>query len=130
MINDHIKGWFFLIKELTAIFASRRQGTLVFVYPDTHNNTGKDDTADILGPSALAAFRAVVNGLLAAAHSEPYTTIGFSTTETGNEAAFASFIFKNIEKHITGTGNLTGSLTGIKHSNGKLYKFGKLNFFK
>jgi len=116
MVNDHIKGWFFLIKELAAIFTERKHGTLALVYPDI-TSSGKDDAAEVLGPSALASFRALTNGLLTAAHNEPYITAGFSTSDAGNEAAFAAFIFKTLDE-IT------------KRSNGKLHKFGKFNLFK
>ena len=68
MINDHIKGWFFLVKELAAVFTSRGHGTLALVYPDIAS-VAKDDAADILGPSALASFRALTQGLLTAAGS-------------------------------------------------------------
>ena len=119
MINDHIKGWFFLIKELAAIFTSRQRGTLALVYPDISGNAGnnKDDAADILGPSSLASFRALTHGLLTAAHNEPYITMGFSCSDTGNEAAFAAFMYKYIDE-------------GNKRSNGKLHKFGKFNLFR
>ena len=116
MINDNIKGWFFLVKELAAVFTSRKSGTLAFVYHDIPG-AGRDDSADILGPSSLASFRALTQGLLAAAHSEPYITMGFSCSDAGNETAFAAFIYKNIDE-------------GNKRSNGKLHKFGKFNFFK
>jgi len=117
MINDNIKGWFFLIKELAAVFTSRKRGTLALIYPDIPSASGKDDTADVLGPAALASFRALTGGLLSASHSEPYVTVGFCTSDSGNEAAFASFIFKTID-------DMT------KRSCGKLHKFGKFSFFK
>jgi hypothetical protein len=101
---------------LAAVFSSRKNGTLILVYPEI-SLTKKEDAADVLGPSALASFRALTQGLLAAAHNDKYTTIGFATTDAGNETAFASFIFKNIDD------------TG-KRSNGKLNKFGKFNLFK
>jgi len=116
MINDHIRGWFFLIKELAAIFTARKNGTLALVYPDIASS-GKDEAADVLGPSALASFRALTNGLLIAAHNEPYITMGFSTHDAGNETAFAAFIYKHLDE-IT------------KRSNGKHHKFGKFLFFK
>jgi len=116
MINDHIKGWFFLVKELAAVFTSRKRGTLALVYPDIPSS-GKDDTADILGSSALASFRAMTGGLLSASHGEPYITVGFSFSDSGNETAFAAFIFKTIDEM-------------SKRSCGKLHKFGKFNFFK
>ena len=118
MINDHIKGWFFLIKELASIFSTRQSGILTLVYPDISGGGGsKDDAADILGPSALSSFRALTQGLLAAAHKERYITAAFSSSDSGNEAAFAAYIFKYIDEN-------------NKRSNGKLYKFGKFNLFK
>jgi len=116
MINDHIKGWFFLVKELASVFSARRRGTLALVYSDVQGGT-KEDATDILGPAALASFRALSHGLLSAAHSEPYITVGFSTSDSGNEAAFAAFMYKYIDE-------------GSTRSNGKLHKFGKFNFFK
>jgi len=117
LINDHIKGWFFLIKELAALFSSRKSGTLALVYPDINSSSAKDEAADVLGPSALASFRALTAGLLSAAHNEPYVTAGFCTTDGGNESAFAAFIYKNID-------DIT------KRTNGKLHKYGKFSFFK
>ena len=116
MVNDNIKGWFFLVKELATVFSSRKRGTLALVYHDIPA-AGKEDAADILGPSSLASFRALSHGLLAAAHIEPYLTIGFSSPDSGNEAAFAAFMYKYIDE-------------GNRRSNGKLHKFGKFNFFK
>jgi len=117
LFNDHVKGWFFLVKELSAIFNERKNGTLVLVFPDVTSGSGKDEAADVLGPSALASFRALTHGLLVAAHNEPYITVGFSASDAGNESGFASYIFKNLDE-----------LT--KKSNGKLHKFGKFNFFR
>ena len=116
MTNDHIKGWFFLVKELAAVFTERNNGILALVYHDIASS-GKDDAAELLGPSAIASFRALTNGLLSAAHNERYVTVGFSTSDTGNEAAFAAFIYKSLDE-----------LTN--RSNGKLFKFGKFSFFK
>jgi hypothetical protein len=117
MCNDHIKGWFFLVKELAAVFNNRRRGTLVMVYSDITSLSSKDEAADILGPPALASFRALTQSLLSTAHNETYITLGFSTSDTGNESAFAAFLFKSLD-------DLT------KRSNGKMHKFGKFNLFK
>jgi hypothetical protein len=116
LINDYIKGWFFLVKELAAVFSSRKNGILSLVYHDVPA-AKKDDAADILGPSALASFRALTQGLLAAAHNEPYITVGFSCSDAGNEEAFSSFVFKSIDEVNS-------------RNNGKLYKFGKFNIFR
>ena len=116
MINDHIKGWFFLVKELAAVFTNRKRGILALVFNNVHAHTGKDDLADVLGPSSLASFRALSGGLLAAAHNEQYITAGFSNSGTGNESAFADFMFKKIDQI-------------NERSSGKLYRFGKFNLF-
>lgn len=117
LINDHIKGWFFLVRELAAFFRSRQSGTLALVYTDISSGGEKDDTADILGPSSIASFQAFTRSLLASAFSEPYITVGFSCSDAGNEAGFASFVLKLIDE-------------GNKRNNGKLHKYGKLKFFK
>ena len=116
MINDHVKSWFFLVKEVAIAFANRKHGNLVLIFPD-NTGSGKDEITDVLIPSALASFRALTNSLLSAAYNEPYTTMGFSCSDTGSEPAFASFIFKTIDE-------------GNKRSSGKLHKFGKFSFFK
>jgi NAD(P)-dependent dehydrogenase (short-subunit alcohol dehydrogenase family) len=118
MVNDHIKGWFFLVKELAALFRNRKSGILAFVYSDLSLlSGGRDDTADLLGPSSHASFRALTQGLLAAAHNEPYLTMGFSNSEAGNDEAFTAFICKNLDE-------------ANKRQNGKLHKFGRFNLFK
>jgi len=117
MFNDHIKGWFFLVKELATVFNNRKRGTLALVYPDISSSSPKDEAADLLGPPALASFRALTQSLLSAAHNEAYFTMGFSTTDAGNESGFASFIFKNLDET-------------AKRSNGKLHKYGKFSLFK
>jgi len=117
MLNDHIKGWFFLVKELAAVFNNRKRGTLALVYPDIASTSQKDEASDLLGPPALASFRALTNSLLSAAGNESYFTMGFSTTDSGNESNFASFIFKSLDET-------------AKRSNGKLHKFGKFSLFK
>ena len=117
MINDHIKGWFLLAKELSAVFRARQSGILALAYADIGSGGGKDEAADLLGPPALAAFQAFTRGLLASAFSEPYLTLGFSCSDAGNEAGFASFVFKLLDE-------------GNRRASGKLHKYGKLNLFR
>jgi hypothetical protein len=117
LVNDHVKSWFFLVKELAIMFRTQGKGTLALVYPENAGTGGKDDAADLLGPTALAAFRSFVRGLLVAAPNEPYFTLGFSGAEAGDEAGFAAFIFKQLDEE-------------NRRSNGKLYKYGKLSFFR
>jgi hypothetical protein len=116
MVNDHIKGWFFLVKELTTLFRAKRGGTLALVLADILPEGGKDEGADLLMPSVLASFRAFVQSLLSAAPREPYQTMAFTASEAGEETAFASFIFKILEE-------------GGKRNNGKWHKFGRLSLF-
>ncbi|GHV63139.1 hypothetical protein AGMMS49587_12200 [Spirochaetia bacterium] len=116
MVNDHIKGWFFLARELAQMFRARESGTLALVLSDMSAGGGKDDPVDLLGPAAAASFRAFAQSLLFAAPDEPYLTMGFSSSEIGEEAAFAAFVLKLIDE-------------GAKRSNGKWHKFGKLNLF-
>jgi NAD(P)-dependent dehydrogenase (short-subunit alcohol dehydrogenase family) len=117
MVNDHIKGWFFLVKELTVAFKARGAGTLALVYTEAGTGGGRDDMADILGPAATASFQAFTRSLLASAHTEPYVTMGFSCTEAGSDTGFASYIFKILDE-------------GNKRDNGKLHKYGRLSIFK
>ena len=116
LVNDHIKGWFFLVRELASIFRAKKKGTLALVFYEIGTGGGKDDPADTLGPSALASFQALTRSLLASAHNEPYLTMGFSCAEAGAETGFASYIFKILDE-------------GNRKNNGKLHKYGKLSFF-
>jgi len=117
MVNDHVKGWFFLVKELSAAFKAMGEGTLSLVYPDVNETVGDNETPDLLGYSALAVFRSLTRGLLVSAFSEPFLTLGFTGNETGDDAGFAAFIFKQLEEK-------------NRRGNGKLHKYGKLGFFK
>jgi hypothetical protein len=117
LVNDHIKGWFFLVKELATAFKAKGEGTLSLVYPDTNESAGAGEAPDLLGHSALAVFRSLTRDLLAAAFSEPFFTAGFTGSETGDDAGFAAFIFKQLEDK-------------NRRGNGKLHKYGRLGFFK
>ena len=117
LVNDHIKGWFFLVKELATAFKARGEGTLSLVYPDINETVGEGETPDFLGHSALSVFRSITRNLLAAAFNEPFLTVGFTGSETGDVTGFAAFIFKQLEEK-------------NRRGNGKLHKYGKLGFFK
>jgi hypothetical protein len=116
MVNDHIKGWFYLVKELAAVFRARRAGSLALVFPEAGPGGGRDDAADLLGVAALASFRAFNQSVLAAAAQEPYLSLGFSSAEAGAEAPFAAFVLKQLDE-------------GNKRNNGKWHRFGKLKLF-
>jgi hypothetical protein len=115
VVNDHIKSWFFLVRELTAAFKTRNAGTLVLVLSDTGFGNEKRDVPDLMGPSVSAAFRAFVQGLLTASPNKPYQTLAFSS-ETGEDAEFAAYIFKTIEEN-------------NKRNLGRWNKYGRLGLF-
>jgi NAD(P)-dependent dehydrogenase (short-subunit alcohol dehydrogenase family) len=130
LIDGNIKGWFFLVRELAAVFKKRALerkdaetafnetggsgGTLALVLKDL-NAGARDDLPDLAGPPVAAAFRAFAQGLLISTASAPYTVTAFSSQEAGEEAAFAAYIFKTIEDE--------------KRSAGKWHKYGKPGFF-
>ncbi|MCL2139330.1 MAG: hypothetical protein FWH41_07345 [Treponema sp.] len=116
LVNDHIKSWFFLLKELAINFKEKGDGILALVFPETAGVNSKDDTADLFGAIALSSFRTLAQGLLATASQEPYFTMGFSGVYSGDEDDFAAFIFKHIDEK-------------NRRSSGKLFKFGK-GFFR
>jgi NAD(P)-dependent dehydrogenase (short-subunit alcohol dehydrogenase family) len=116
MVNDHIKGWFFLVRELALAFRARQRGTLALVVPDISGG-GRDPAADLLGPSAAASFRAFAQGLLSSSASEPFQILAFSSSEAGQEADFASWLFKVVDE------------AGKKNS-GKWHKYTRFSLFK
>ncbi|MCL1836975.1 MAG: hypothetical protein FWG46_05455 [Treponema sp.] len=112
MLNDQVKGWFFLARELAAAFRARGGGTLALVYPET---AGKDE--GLLESAALAVFRSFTRSVLAEAGGEPYVALGFSSGETGDEAGFAAFIARQLDE-----ANRRGS--------GKHHRYGKHGIFR
>jgi hypothetical protein len=117
MVEENIKGWFFLVRELALFFTAKKSGTLALALNEIGSGGSRDSAADLLGPSAAASFGALTRGILASASAEPWLTMGFSSSETGDEAAFASFIWKRLDE-------------GGKRDSGKLHKYGKLNLFR
>jgi NAD(P)-dependent dehydrogenase (short-subunit alcohol dehydrogenase family) len=117
MVNDHIKGWFFLVRELALVFRARQRGTLALVVPDISGGGGRDAAADLLGTPAAASFRAFAQGLLSSSAGESFQTLGFSSSEAGQEAGFAPWLFKIIDE------------AGKKNS-GKWHKYTRFSFFK
>ena len=107
LVNDHIKGWFFLIRELVLYFRRRGAGSLSLVAPEIVPKDAwgknapadpKSPPADLLGPCAAASFRAFAQGVLASSANEPFQTMGFTTAEAGNEEDFAAWLFKIIDE--------------------------------
>jgi NAD(P)-dependent dehydrogenase (short-subunit alcohol dehydrogenase family) len=117
MVEENIKGWFFLVRELALFFTAKKSGTLALALNEIALGGSRDDAADLLGPAAAASFGALTRGVLASAPAEPWLTMGFSSSETGDEKAFASFIWKRLDE-------------SSKRDSGKLHKYGKLNLFR
>jgi hypothetical protein len=115
LVNDQIKGWFFLVRELALYFRSRQSGSLALVVPEILAGGGRDAPADLFGPSAAASFRAMAQGLLAAASNEPFRIFGFSSAES--EADFAAWFFKIIDE-------------GNRKNSGRWQKYSKLGLFR
>jgi NAD(P)-dependent dehydrogenase (short-subunit alcohol dehydrogenase family) len=116
LVNDHVRGWFHLVREVASVFRTRRAGTLGMVFSDLPSGGTRGEKADILGSAALASFLAFSRSLLASSFDEPYLSVGFSSSAAGEDAHFASFVFKILDE------------SGGKN-NGKWYKFGRLNLF-
>jgi NAD(P)-dependent dehydrogenase (short-subunit alcohol dehydrogenase family) len=112
LIDDNIKGWFFLAKELLTVFKKRKTGNLSLVLQEI-NLGPKEEIPDLAGSFLSASFRAFAQNLLAGP-AAPYTITGFSSQEAGEENAFAAYVFKTVEE--------------AKNS-GKWNRFGKLGIF-
>lgn len=115
VINDHIKSWFFLARELCAAFTARGAGTLTLVLSEPGLEGRSDDAVDLIGPSVAASFRAFAQGVLADASRKNYQALAFSS-ETGDDAGFAAYIFKIMEE-------------GGRRNAGRWHKFGKTGIF-
>ncbi|GHV78515.1 hypothetical protein AGMMS49944_03060 [Spirochaetia bacterium] len=96
IVNDYIKGWFFLVKELAAVFKARKAGVLALVLADTSGGGGRDDP-DLIGPSVSASFHAFAQALMASSQNEPYDVYGVAVP-MGDDANAGAFVFKVIEE--------------------------------
>lgn len=128
LVNDHIKGWFFLIRELSQYFRRTGSGSLSLVAPEAAAETAagrdwgretrnKNTQADLLGSSAAAAFRAFAQSILASSANEPFLTMGFGSAEAGDEGEFAAWFFKIVDE-------------GARKNSGRWHKFSKMKFFR
>ncbi|MCL2232111.1 MAG: hypothetical protein FWB99_03440 [Treponema sp.] len=139
LVNDHIKGWFYLIRELVLYFRRRGEGSLSLAVPEVISGRdtagtnildtirginpwgahggNKNTPTDFVGPSASASFRAFAQGILASQASEPFQVMGFTTAEAGNEGDFAAWFFKIIDE-------------GSGKNSGRWHKYTKPKFFR
>jgi len=114
LVDDQIKGWFFLIRELIMYFRRAASGSVSFVALETRG--GKNIHSDLLGASAAACFANYAGAVLASSANEPFLTMGFSGPETSEKGQFASWLFKAIDE-------------SSKRNSGRWHKFSKLPFF-
>jgi hypothetical protein len=120
-VDDLIKGWFFLARELAAMFRARgpadgRPGSLALVLADAGLGGTKDDAPDLVGSPVAAACRSLGQGLLAASFKEPYKCYAFGSAEIGEDSAFAAFVFKILDEE-------------NKRDAGKWHKYGRPGLF-
>lgn len=116
LVDDLIKGWFLVSRELAIVFRTRKAGTLAFVLAENIASSQKDETPDLFGVSVAASFRAFSQSMLAASFREPYRVQAFSNAEAGDDAGFASFVFKVLDE-------------GAKKDSGKWHKYGRSGIF-
>ena len=118
LVNDHIRGWFFLIRELVLYFRRLGIGSLSFIAPEHCPDGGtKNAQVDLLGPPALASFRTFAQGILASSANELFQIIGFTAPESGAKEEFAAWLFKLIDE-------------GNRKNSGRWQKYPKLGFFR
>jgi len=118
LVNDHIRGWFFLIRELALNFRRLGAGSLSFIAPEVSPDSGvKNSQADLLGQPALASFRAFAYGVLASSANDPFQVMGFTAPESGAKEEFAAWLFKIIDE-------------GHRKNSGKWNKYSKIGFFR
>ena len=110
LVNEHIKGWFLLVRELVIYFQRTKMGSLSLVENTKHQ--GKSNQADLLGQSAAAAFRAFAQGLLSSSLNETCQVMGFSAGEADAAEKVAAWVFAAIDK-------------SSKKDSGKWHKFSR-----
>lgn len=117
LIDDHLKGWYYLVREFSRYFRQRKAGTLALVLADGMTGSEREEAPDLLGPALGAAFRAFMQSVLASAGAMPFRILGFTGNDPTQDADFAAFIFKVLDED-------------NKREKGKLYRFGKLGLFR
>ena len=115
-VVDHIKGWFFLIRELVLYFRGAGAGSLSFVAPEI-KAVDKNTPADLLGPPAATCFMNFASGILSLSANEPFQVMGFSGSETSDKGEFAAWLFKIIDE-------------SSRKYTGKWNRFSKYSFFR
>jgi len=97
LVDDMVKGWFLVARELAVVFRTRKAGTLALVLAEGGLAGAKEAAPDLFGGAAAAAFRAFAQGLLASSFKEPYRVMGFSCADPADDAGFADYVFKSLD---------------------------------
>jgi len=114
-INEQIKSWFFLVREITLYYKRQGSGKLAMTVPDTatgFEKTGKnrETQIDLLGCTAAASINVLAQSVLTGG------AMVFSGLNPGAGGEFASWLFKILEED-------------NPKNNGKWHRFSKLSFF-
>ena len=114
-VNNYIKGWFFLVREIAACFMGRKDtdppDALALVLSEYRPGAEKGEIADLAGPPVAAAFRALAQGIAVSEAGRPWQSYMFSS-DLAEDREFAAFVFKTIEE-------------GGKRASGKWHKYGR-----
>ena len=99
LVNDHMKGWFFLVRELCQYFLRTGSGSLSLVAPESQARGRASTQTDLLGPSAASSFRLFAQALVSSEGGRQFQIMGFSSPEAGGtEEAFAEWLFGKIDR--------------------------------
>ena len=119
-INEQIKSWLFIVRELSLVFKAQNGGTIALAAPEPEIEKkikGKDAPVDLLGLAAAASFNALAQGLIASREDGPVRIMGFSGSSAGSEGDIAAWIFKILDE-------------GNPKNNGRWHKYSRLPFFR
>ena len=98
IVNDHIKGWFLLIRELAVYFRRTGMGSMSLVGNGITIHRGKNNKDELLGQAVAASFRAFCQGVLSSSLKETCHLMGFSCSETDSKEKFAGWLFRLIDE--------------------------------
>ena len=117
LVNDHIKGWFLLIREIVLYFRRVGAGSLSLVENNPAEGLigkrqSKNSNASLLGHAAVASFKAFADGIITSPLNETCQVMGFSSSETDVKDKFAVWLFNTIDK-------------GSKKDSGRWHKYSR-----
>ena len=115
IVNDHIKSWYFVIRELSIYFKRQGQGSLSLIVQGINERSTQ---TDLLGPPAVSCFESFAESILGTARAEEsYSIFGFRGIEAGSEGAAAPWIWKIIDRE-------------HKKDSGKWHSFPKIKWLR